>query len=117
MIKINFNSNTIVFYSEHENKFISISLTYRILAFCINDNFIAVCEDWQQLSTKENLHIYDLKGNFLFNVQTAPRALYGDGFYSSIGFENDNVLIAQSADFRYKFDLVSKKFISEEYTK
>ena len=116
-MKVNFNSNTIVFYSESEKKFISISLTYKILGFCINENYIAVIEDWTHLADKENLHIYDLNGTFLFNVKPSPKALYENGFYSSIGFENENILIAQSDDFRFKINLLTHEFIDEVYTK
>lgn len=117
MMKINYNSNTIVFYSENSGKFISIHRNYRIQAFCINEKYIAVLEDWEYLSINMNLHIYSLEGEFLFSIPKAPKALYDDGFYSSIGFEGDSVLIAQSSDYRYKIDLSINKFIDEKYTK
>lgn len=116
-MKVNFNSNTVVFYSESENKFISISLNYRILGFCINENYVALIEHWDHLECSENLHIYNLKGNFLFDVKSSPKALYEHGFYSSIGFENENILIAQSGDFRFKINLLTNEFIDEKYTK
>jgi hypothetical protein len=117
MMIVNFNSNTIVFQSGFDGEFVAIHQDFRIIAFCININYVAVIEDWQYISGKENLHIYDLSGNFLFNVQSAPRALSDDGFYSSIGFENEHILIAQSNDFRYKINLLSKEFVEEKYTK
>jgi exopolysaccharide biosynthesis protein len=116
-MKVNFNSNTVVFYSESEKKFISISLNYRILGFCINENYVALLQDWNHIESSENLHIYNSKGNFLFNVKPSPKALYENGFYSSIGFESENILIAQSSDFRFKINLLTNEFIDESYTK
>jgi hypothetical protein len=117
MMKVNFNSNTIVFYSDSERKFITIEARYRILGFCINEKYVAVIEDWQYLDDAENLHIYNFKGAFLFSINPSPKALYKNGFYSSIGFESENVLIAQSNDYRFKIDLLKNEFIEELYTK
>lgn len=117
MMNVNFNSNTIVFYSECAKKFISISCNYRILGFCINQSYVAVIEDWEHLIKKENLSIYDLNGNFLFNVKPSPKAMYESGFYSSIGFENEDILIALSNDYRFKIDLLRNEFIEEKYIK
>ena len=116
-MKVNFKSNTLVFQTDSSENFVIINLTYMILAFCINEKFIAIIEDWEHLSNRENLHIYDLKGNFLFNVKPAPKDINGIGYYSSIGFESSNILILQSNDYRYKFDLLSREFIDEEFTK
>jgi hypothetical protein len=113
---VNFNSNTIVFQSETDGRLISIHQNNRIIAFCINKCYIAVIEDWEHMQIKENLHIYDLKGNFLFNIKKAPKSLY-DGFYTSIGFEKEHVLIAQSSDYRCKINLLSNELIEEVYTK
>jgi len=115
-MKVNFSSNTVVFYSESEKKFIIISLNYRILAFCINDNYVALLEDWNHIDSGRNLHIYNSKGVFLFDVKPSPKALYKNGFYSSIGFESESILIAQSCDFRFKIDLLTNEFIEEIYT-
>jgi hypothetical protein len=117
MIKVNYNSNSIVLYSETSGSFVYIHQTYRILAFCINERYIAVIEDWQYLSSKKNLHIYDSDGKFLFDIEPAPKSLHDDGYYSSIGFEDEHILIAQSNDFVYKINLQSNEFIEKKFTK
>lgn len=117
MMKVNYNSNTLAFQKSYNESFVSINLTNKIIGFCINEKYIAIIEDWEHLQVSENLYIYDLNGKLLFNVKSAPKALYNDGFYSSIGFKNNHILIAQSNDFRYEIDLENGRFLNSEFTK
>ena len=112
-----FNGNSIV-WKNSENITKHISLEFKILGFVMGDKYLVLIEDWQYLEGESNLHVYDLEGIFLFNVPSYPKALYKDsGYYSSVGFITDNIIIAQSADYACKYDLESREFISERFTK
>ena len=113
-----FTGHRIVFWDINDKKKIIISTTYRILCFAINNNYIAVCEDWEHLESNQNTSIYDSLGNFLFKLDCAPKSLHENfGYYSSVSFKSETILVAQSFDYRYEIDLRSKKFIKEEFTK
>ncbi|WP_411029103.1 hypothetical protein [Spongiimicrobium sp. 3-5] len=117
-MKINYNENTLVFKSDTDADFIVINTEWRIVSFSISESYVAVCEDWKHLESDENTTIYDSKGNFLFKLDRAPKSLYElSGYYSVVSFKSENILIAQSADYRYEIDLDTRSFIKETFTK
>ncbi len=116
-MKFNFNSNTIVYKLNESEDFISIHLEHKIISFSMNDYYVVICVDWEHMNESENLYIYNLKGNLIFKIKEAPKSLYGRGYYSSVGFNTEHILLAQSFDFRYEIDLRTGEFISETYTK
>jgi len=117
-MKVNYNENTLVFKPDTDSNYIVISTEWRIISFSINERYVAICEDWQHLESGQNTTIYDLKGTLLFNLESAPKSLYENfGYYSSVSFKSENILVAQSNDYRYEIDLEKKEFIKEEFTK
>jgi len=117
-MNINYNENTIVFKLDNNSKFVVINTEWRILSFSINNHYVVVSEDWEHLTSNQNTTIYNSKGDFLFKLDCAPRALYKDfGYYTSVNLKSENILVVQNADFRYEYDLEQRKFIKEEFTK
>ncbi|NOU17151.1 MAG: hypothetical protein HOO91_06290 [Bacteroidales bacterium] len=113
---IAYSGNTITWNKNSEQRII-ISLTYDIVCFAINENYIAVIEDWQYLEGEENLYIYNTMGKLLFKVKEAPNAFSGKGYYTSVGFKSDYILGAHTFDYKYEIDLRTNEFINETYTK
>jgi hypothetical protein len=116
-MNLTFTGHRIVLQNHNQDNII-ISSTNKILCFAINEKYIAVCEDWQHLESGQNTTIYDLKGTLLFSLESAPRSLYEKfGYYSMVSFKSENILVAQSNDYRYEIDLEKREFIKEEFTK
>lgn len=116
-MNITFTGYRIVFKDKNNEVFL-ISLKHRIICFSISEKFIAVCEDWKNLESNQNLSIFDIKGTFLFKIDSAPKALYENfGFYSSVSFKTDEIVVIQSTDYRYEYHLEKRMFLNEIYTK